>query len=752
MLVSGSGSNECSTSSDCLTYNHNECAGTTCISVSGSGTDKCFTNSDCITQEHAKCENYMCVISSGPGAYECSPLSDDCSLPPVNHNECVGGTCMTVSGSGSNECSTSSDCTGPPAHTECKNNVCKEVSGDGVNQCSPLSDDCALPPSNHNVCVDETCTLVNGAGSDECSTSSDCIIQEHTKCENAMCVISPGPGVYECSPLTNDCAFPPLNHNTCVGETCMLVSGSGTNECSTSSDCSNQNPGHTKCNNDMCVEVAGDGVNECSPLSDDCVIPSPNHNECVDEACMLVSGSGTNECSASSDCIVTSECTLTSAFWGANQTIAGTNVDLNVMTSGCEGKQISFEVFRNVALWIDSSCEDITGCVLPSPVDVGSNRLVIGTWTAGPMNLDNKYYFVAKVVGTSVELESDDNRLNVTDFVIGQCGDGHADINEECDDGNTANGDGCSETCTLESGDCNTNVLCNGTDLKGRDCTDFGFYSPNTLSCTSSCEFDTSQCSDWIEELSECEVNSYYCSLYAECFDAGGIVLDEYSCIASIQSCCDVQPLSETCAEKGGGICSSNQQCIGGTAIGSSDVYYPELCCYGGYCEDYNGTGGESECESNGGICRLGTCNNGEDESYYFCSSSDNLCCIQSTIAPEKSSSSWWIWLLLILIIILVFGIIFRNKVRELLFRVTSKGKTKPGSSLHRPMMMPTSLRPLPQGQLIRRPLPPGQLIRRVPERKILPPTPKSPPPKKEPSKLQLELEEVLKKLKELAS
>jgi large repetitive protein len=30
------------------------------------------------------------------------------------------------------------------------------------------------------------------------------------------------------------------------------------------------------------------------------------------------------------------------------------------------------------------------------------------------------------------------------------CGDGHVDAGEQCDDGNTTSGDGCSATCTLE--------------------------------------------------------------------------------------------------------------------------------------------------------------------------------------------------------------------------------------------------------------------------------------------------------------
>jgi cysteine-rich repeat protein len=79
------------------------------------------------------------------------------------------------------------------------------------------------------------------------------------------------------------------------------------------------------------------------------------------------------------------------------------------------------------------------------------------------------------------------------------CGDGVADLNETCDDGGTANNDGCDDDCKLEvQGTCNDNntrnggEFCDGTDLVGKDCTDFGFVA-GTLACDA-CNFDTAAC------------------------------------------------------------------------------------------------------------------------------------------------------------------------------------------------------------------------------------------------------------------
>jgi cysteine-rich repeat protein len=45
------------------------------------------------------------------------------------------------------------------------------------------------------------------------------------------------------------------------------------------------------------------------------------------------------------------------------------------------------------------------------------------------------------------------------------CGDGHQDGNEECDDGGTAGGDGCSASCTLESSESEPNDTSASADV-----------------------------------------------------------------------------------------------------------------------------------------------------------------------------------------------------------------------------------------------------------------------------------------------
>lgn len=80
-----------------------------------------------------------------------------------------------------------------------------------------------------------------------------------------------------------------------------------------------------------------------------------------------------------------------------------------------------------------------------------------------------------------------------------KCGDGIRDDEEKCEDGNTANGDGCSSTCLVESGYSCSGGYFNGKDTCTSKCGDGivptgGCDDGNTVSgdgCSSQCKIET---------------------------------------------------------------------------------------------------------------------------------------------------------------------------------------------------------------------------------------------------------------------
>ena len=156
-------------------------------------------------------------------------------------------------------------------------------------------------------------------------------------------------------------------------------------------------------------------------------------------------------------------------------------------------------------------------------------------------------------------------------------------------------------------------------------------------------------------------------------------------------------------------------------------------CCTG-YCSEIVQ---QSDCEKYGGDCRS-SCFDDEEETTDECASYGDVCCVEGT-TPVPEPSRWWIWLLAVLIFLVILGIIFRDKLRPYWFRIKSMfgGKSKPG----------VQGRPGP-----RYPRPSSRIpLRRHIPRRVLPPTQrrpiKRPAPAKRPSS---EIEDVLKKLKEM--
>ncbi|MFC1647663.1 DUF4215 domain-containing protein [Patescibacteria group bacterium] len=107
--------------------------------------------------------------------------------------------------------------------------------------------------------------------------------------------------------------------------------------------------------------------------------------------------------------------------------------------------------------------------------------------------------------------------FNTSACTMSSCGNGVLDSGEECDDGNSTSGDGCSNQCQVQidwecdnsepsnctplcgNGTIDGDEECDGANLNGATCTSQG-HGDGTLSCTTICTFNTSQCSSCNED------------------------------------------------------------------------------------------------------------------------------------------------------------------------------------------------------------------------------------------------------------
>ena len=226
-------------------------------------------------------------------------------------------------------------------------------------------------------------------------------------------------------------------------------------------------------------------------------------------------------------------------------------------------------------------------------------------------------------------------------------------------------------------------------------------------------------------DIKDCESSNYFCLSTTSCSSAGGKTLSDYSdsCFGT-NVCCDKKEELKSCYQERGELCSSGEECLGGTEVGASDSTSEKICCVEGTC----GVRKTSECESNQGTCR-DSCQSGEIANSDSCSSSE-LCCVPS----QQNNFPPIIIILGILIILTIIGIIFRKKLRELLLKFKYRsGKGKPSSVQGGPRFPPTSSSRVYPGAV---------------QRRIIPN--QSQPIQRHPVQGRNEVDDVLKKLKEI--
>ncbi|MBM3231998.1 hypothetical protein FJZ21_01310 [Candidatus Pacearchaeota archaeon] len=225
-----------------------------------------------------------------------------------------------------------------------------------------------------------------------------------------------------------------------------------------------------------------------------------------------------------------------------------------------------------------------------------------------------------------------------------------------------------------------------------------------------------------------CEPAGYYCTSALNCAQLEGEVLNEYLCPGT-KECCSKAPALQSCSALSGKLCLTGEVCSGSTQKSTEGT-----CCLG-TCGPAPQT---NECTTAGGTCD-DSCLDIEEQIPSSCPIKGNVCCRVKSTSSESSGLGVWMILLIILIILVVVGILFRNKLKMMLFK--SRNNKSPASG--------GPSRPSPPG---RPPFPPYRGPMPYPRAQPRIISPSSTPPIRRPlSSKDKEMEDTMAKLKEMS-
>ena len=218
------------------------------------------------------------------------------------------------------------------------------------------------------------------------------------------------------------------------------------------------------------------------------------------------------------------------------------------------------------------------------------------------------------------------------------------------------------------------------------------------------------------------------CEFSYACAQAGGSVLSEFGCDGA-KSCCSIKIQDQSCASKSGKICLADEQCSG-SSVPSSEG---SSCCLGTCSKIVI----QDTCTiQSGGSCKS-SCSSSETTVSGACTVSSDVCC---KTKASSGISAWLIWLLIILIILITLAILYRDKLTIYWYKFNAQReeqKKQVPQQRFNPQVPP---RPTQRPMTMQRPM--ARPVQR----------PAALPSQKKPaSQSEKELEETLKKLRDMS-
>ena len=213
-----------------------------------------------------------------------------------------------------------------------------------------------------------------------------------------------------------------------------------------------------------------------------------------------------------------------------------------------------------------------------------------------------------------------------TDCTLPSCGDGVVDENEGCDSSNfngatcesegyTAGTVSCSASCELDFSNCTTcgNSLaegndptwpgyevCDGTDLRGLSCTDFGLPA-GLLACSATCDWNTTGC------VGTASCGNGTVEAWETCDDGNTTPCDGCSATCQVEECGNgLVECSETCDDAN----SSNEDaCLNSCVLNTCGDGFINLGVE--TCDDGNSVTTDACPDGPAGTCQTATCGDG---------------------------------------------------------------------------------------------------------------------------------------------